>query len=329
MENEILDVKNIYVSLFQENKHLPILQDISFSLKKGKILGLCGESGSGKSMCAYSIMGLLPKGICLSSGSIFYRENELSIMSENKIRDVRGDKICMIFQDPMSALNPLLTVGYQLTEVCLLHKNKYPKTFNKKNRAVELLDICGIKNPAQCMKRYPHQLSGGMRQRVMIAMALMSNPEILIADEPTTALDPIIQKQILDLIKNICNDFGTSVLFISHDMNVVSYLCDEICIIYGGRMCERGSTFDIFKNPKHCYTKAFLETMPKFTKDNKKHLPAITGSVPLPGNIITGCPFAPRCKYAREECCKVFPHYRLISRNHVKHIDHTVACYCI
>ena len=330
MANNALEINNLYVSLFNTKLvSFPILQDISFSLKKGKILGLCGESGSGKSMCAYSIMRLLPKNISVKQGDIIFNDKNICNLPERDIRSMRGDRICMIFQDPMSALNPLLTIGYQLTEVCLLHKKEYPVGFNKNNKALELLDICGIKNPTQCMKQYPHELSGGMRQRVMIAMALMSNPDILIADEPTTALDPLIQKQILDLIKKVSNDFGTSVLFISHDMNVISYLCDEVCIMYGGRLCERGSTVDVFNSPRHCYTKAFLKSMPVFSGNKKTRLLTISGNVPMPGNNITGCPFASRCKQKRKECCKAFPPYILVNNNRITKTSHIVACYCI
>lgn len=291
------------------------------------MLGLCGESGSGKSMCAYSIMGLLPDEIKITGGGIYYNDMQINILPDKDMRKIRGNNICMVFQDPMSALNPVLTIGNQLTEVLNLHGKRI--RMNNIKQAMNLLDLCGIRNPSGCMKKYPHELSGGMRQRVMIAMALLNNPSVLIADEPTTALDPIIQKQILDLIKNIAHDFGTSVLFISHDMNVISYLCDEICILYGGRICESGSVYDIFHDPKHCYTKAFLGTMPDFLPGKKRPLTAIPGSVPMPGNIISGCPFAPRCKNATPLCCKAFPHYRLIGKSSVKHINHTVACYCV
>lgn len=326
MVNNIIEVKNLSVTLASGKQNLPILQDVSFSLKKGRTLGLCGESGSGKSMCAYSIMGLLPHGIKITGGEIYYNGMQINSLTDKNMRKIRGNDICMIFQDPMSALNPVLTIGYQLTEVLNLHdkRMKIPK-----KQAMNLLDLCGINNPARCMKSYPHELSGGMRQRVMIAMALINNPSVLIADEPTTALDPIIQKQILDLLKKICGELGTCVLFISHDMNVISYLCDEVCILYGGRICEAGSVYDIFNNPMHCYTKAFLGTMPDFSPGKKKPLTAILGSVPMPGNIISGCPFAPRCKSALPQCCKVFPPYRLISKSTVKSVDHTVACHCI
>jgi len=325
----VLDVKNLCVSRLSKVENIPILRDISFSIKKGSILGLCGESGSGKSMCAYSIMRLLPHKIKATSGSILYGGFDLQNISETKMQYFRGNKISMVFQDPMTSLNPLLTIGYQLLEVIRLHPGKFLNFSreNSKTHAIQMLELCGISDPGRRMKQYPHELSGGMRQRVMIAMALMTRPDLLIADEPTTALDATIQVQILDIIKQFRKQYGMSVLFISHDLGVLSHICDEICVMYAGRICESGATHDIFANPCHCYTKAFLRTIPSFIPGKRKPLLAIPGSVPMPGSITDGCPYAPRCEERTDLCCKVFPHYIKISNSSVNAFDHTVACH--
>ena len=295
----LLEVKNLSTSFFTDAGEVKAVNDVSFTLERGKVLGIVGESGSGKSVTAYSIMQILATTGKIVGGSIKLDGKELVGVDEKEMKDVRGNKISIIFQDPMTSLNPTYTIGRQLMEAIMLHTNRNRKEAYE--RAVEMLRLVNINEPEKRMKQYPHEHSGGMRQRIMIAMALACEPDILIADEPTTALDVTIQAQILELMTDLQKELGMAIIMITHDLGVVAQLCDEIIVMYAGSICEQGTADEIFYNPCHEYTKGLLQSIP--TTDTKgKKLHPITGTPIDLLNMPKGCPFAPRCDNAMKIC---------------------------
>ena len=298
MNSNLLEVKNLSVSFFTPSGEVKAVNNISYKLDKSKVLGIVGESGSGKSVSAYSIMGLIEEPGKIINGEIFFEGKDLIKLSEHEKRKIRGDAISMIFQDPMTCLNPVYTIGNQLTEALTTHQ-KISKTAAI-NRIIELLNLVGINEPKRRMGQYPHELSGGMRQRVMIAMALAGNPQILIADEPTTALDVTIQAQILELIKDIQKKIQMAVILITHDFGIVADMADDIIVMYGGGIVERGTVFDIFERPKHPYTLGLLKSLPRIDIKQDRLIPIEGTPIDLL-NMKSGCPFSTRC----EECMKV------------------------
>jgi len=300
--NSILSVRDLTTRLQIGNDIWTIVDHLNFDLYHGNTLALVGESGCGKSMTALSIMGILPKSSSLTStGKVLYKENNLLELSEGEMRKIRGAKIAMIFQDPLSALNPVYTIGNQLVEVAEIHLNIYGD--EAWARAAKALDEVGINSPAERLNSYPHQLSGGMKQRVMIAMALMCEPDILIADEPTTALDTTIQAQVLKLMRDLQEKRGMAILLITHDMGVVAEMADELIVMYMAQGVEHGSVHNVFDHPGHPYTKGLLDCRPALQPKNKK-LPSIPGNVPSLQHVPSGCRFHPRCPYVMEKCKK-------------------------
>ena len=318
---EILNVENFSAGFRSGNEVLRAVDNISFNLHKGETLGIVGESGCGKSVTALSIMKLLPvpAGEYLS-GRILYRGINLLEMEKRELSEIRGSRIAMIFQEPMTALNPVQTTGKQLAEVFHLHRKDMKKN-EIFQESIRLLERVGIPEPEQRLKEYPHQLSGGMRQRVMIAMALACSPDILIADEPTTALDVTIQAQILDLIKSIQAETGMSVIFITHDLGVIAALCDNVIVMYAGRIAESGSVESIFAAPMHPYTRGLLDSIPKFEYKRKSRLKSIEGMVPSIAEYPEGCRFQNRCPLVFSRCYEKHPDAVHKGDNHI------VYCY--
>ena len=304
MENKekVLQVKDLELWFVNEFGAKKILNGISFDIFKGETLGIVGESGCGKSVTSLSIMRLLNEPPARLRGQINFQGRNLLTLSEKQMQPIRGNRISMIFQEPMTSLNPVFTIGNQLTETFTLHQGLSKR--EAKQRCIDLLRMVRIPEPEQRFDEYPHQLSGGMRQRVMIAMALACQPELLIADEPTTALDVTIQAQVLELMKELQKDMGTSIAFITHDLGVISEMCDRVIVLYCGEVVEEAMVDDIFADPKHPYTIGLLSTLPKI--GNEERLETIPGVVPPAGKFPAGCVFAPRCKYATEKChaCK-------------------------
>ena len=295
----LLEVKNLRTSFFTDAGEVKAVNDVSFFLDHGKVLGIIGESGSGKSVTAYSIMQILAGTGKIVGGSIKFDGKELVGIDEKEMKAVRGNKISIIFQDPMTSLNPTYTIGKQLMEPIILHTNRTKK--QAYDRAVEMLRLVNINEPEKRMKQYPFELSGGMRQRVMIAMALACEPDILIADEPTTALDVTIQAQILELMKDLQKELGMAIILITHDLGVVAQMCDEVIVMYAGSICEQGTADEIFYNPKHEYTKGLMRSIPTADTAGNKLKP-ITGTPIDLLNMPKGCPFAPRCDEAMKIC---------------------------
>ena len=303
--NVLLDVENLHTSFFTENGEVKAVNGISFKLEKGKTLGIVGESGSGKSVTAYSIMQILAETGRVTEGKVLFKGDNILEYSESEMQKFRGEKISIIFQDPMTSLNPVFTVGYQLEEAVLLHTNKTKA--EAKARAIEMLTLVGVNEPESRVKQYPHELSGGMRQRAMIALAMAVNPKLLIADEPTTALDVTIQAQILDLIKDIQKQYDTSVIMITHDLGVVANIADDIAVMYAGKIMEYGHAEDIFEHPAHTYTWGVLQSIPPEDTSNREPLHPILGTPPDLFNPPAGCPFAARCPYAMKVCSTMYP----------------------
>ncbi len=299
MDN-ILEVTNLHTSFYTMAGEVKAVNGLDFSVRKGSTLGIVGESGSGKSVTMLSIVKLLGTNGKIKEGSILFNGEDVVDKKEDYMQTLRGNKIGMIFQDPMTSLNPVLTVGYQICESLIKHKNMSRRQAEKK--AVELLSEVGIPDPKNRLNNYPHEFSGGMRQRVMIAIAVSCNPQLLIADEPTTALDVTIQAQILDLMKRLQSELDTSIIIITHDLGVVADIADEIMVMYGGNMVEKGSTRDIFYNPKHPYTKGLLRSVPNPDKLIKEKLIPIDGQPPDLLNLPKGCPFSPRCPNTMKIC---------------------------
>ena len=295
----LLEVNNLHTSFFTPAGEVRAVNGVSFNLDHGKVLGIVGESGSGKSVTAYSIMQILASTGKIVDGSIKLDGQELVGSGEKVMKTIRGNKISIIFQDPMTSLNPTYTIGHQLVEAITLHTSR-----NKKqawDRAVEMLRLVNVNEPEKRMKQYPYEFSGGMRQRVMIAMALACEPDILIADEPTTALDVTIQAQILDLMKELQEELGMAIIMITHDLGVVAQLCDEVIVMYAGSICEQGTADEIFYNPKHEYTKGLMRSIPTADTAGTKLQP-ISGTPIDLLNMPKGCPFAPRCDHAMKIC---------------------------
>ena len=297
----MLEVKDLRTSFFTPVGEVKAVNGVSFNLDHGKVLGIVGESGSGKSVTAYSIMQILEKSGQIVGGSIKSNGQELVGIGEKGMKSIRGNKISIIFQDPMTSLNPTYTIGHQLMEAIMLHTPR-----NKKqawDRAVEMLRLVNVNEPEKRMKQYPFEFSGGMRQRVMIAMALACEPDILIADEPTTALDVTIQAQILELMQSLQKELGMAIIMITHDLGVVAQMCDEVIVMYAGSICEQGTADEIFYNPKHEYTKGLMRSIPTVDSDGSRLQP-ISGTPIDLLNMPAGCPFAPRCDVAMKICMR-------------------------
>ena len=300
MAERLLEVKGLKVRFVTEDGAVRAVDGVDFELDRGKVLGIVGESGSGKSVTAMTILGLTRDRNTRFEGEVHYKGQNLLELSESKLRDVRGNEIAMIFQDPMTSLNPVYKVGDQIIEAIQTHEGTGKR--EAKKRAVELLRQVGIPNAQQRVDDYPHQFSGGMRQRAMIAMALSCNPDVLIADEPTTALDVTIQAQILELLDNLRADFDSSVILITHDLGVVAEVADEIIVMYAGRVVERGSKRNVFYDPQHPYTWGLLGSIPRLDRPKPKKLHSIKGTPPSLINLPRGCKFRPRCPHAFEKC---------------------------
>jgi len=304
----MLEIKNLHTYFDTKRGLIRAVDGVSLGISEGQTLGVVGESGSGKSQTALSILKLFETNQKIHSGEIYFEGEEISKLSAREMYKIRGNKISMIFQEPMTSLNPVFTVGKQIGEVLLLHQGMTGK--QAKARAIEMLDAVKIPNPDQMVTRYPHQLSGGMRQRVMIAMALACNPMLLIADEPTTALDVTIQAQILRLMNDLKHEFNTAIMFITHDLGVINQMADVVAVMYCGQVVEIAPVDYIFKpvtNYSHPYTEALLLSIPLLSGNQGNRLDAIPGSVPHPLDLPEGCRFAPRCKYRTERCDKEMP----------------------
>ena len=310
----LLEVNELRTSFFTDAGEVRAVDGVSFQLERGKVLGIVGESGSGKSVTAYSIMQILAPTGKIIGGSVKLDGQELVNAGEKVLRTVRGNKISIIFQDPMTSLNPTYTVGHQLMEAILLHTKRNKQQAHE--RALEMLRLVNINQPEKRMKQYPFELSGGMRQRVMIAMALACEQDILIADEPTTALDVTIQAQILDLMRDLQKQLGMAIIMITHDLGVVAQMCDEVVVMYAGSICEQGTADEIFYNPRHEYTKGLMRSIP--TADTKgQRLQPITGTPIDLLNMPAGCPFAPRCESAMKVCLTQRPERMFINDDHM------------
>lgn len=299
--DKLLEIKNLRTHFFTEEGVVPAVDNISFHINPGETLGVVGESGCGKSITSVSILRLVqsPPGRILEGSEILLNGTDLLKLSEKEMRNIRGNKISMIFQEPMTSLNPVFRIGDQISETLILHQG-YTKE-QAKNKAIEMLKLVGIPRPEKVVEDFPHSLSGGMRQRAMIAMALACNPQLLIADEPTTALDVTIQAQILELMKKLKTEINSSIMLITHNMGVVAETCDRIIVMYAGKIVEEGSVEEIFSDPKHPYTSGLLKSIPSVDTRQDK-LESIPGMVPNPLNMPKGCRFAPRCKKAMAKC---------------------------
>ena len=298
MDNKMLEVKNLSVFFDTDYGTVQILNKINFHVNRGEILGIVGESGCGKSMTSLSILRLIETPPGRIEGEILFNGQNILSLSKRKMRQIRGDRISMIFQEPMTSLNPVVTIGDQLMEAIKIHQGLKGKEAKKK--AIEALQMVCIPEPEQRIKEYPHQLSGGMRQRVMIAMALSCQPELLIADEPTTALDVTIQAQILELIKDLQHKTNTGIMFVTHDLSVIAQICSRVLVFYCGEIVEEAPVYEVLHDPKHPYTMGLLAALPQ--RGEKGNLYVIPGTVPQASNFPKGCVFAPRCKYATEKC---------------------------
>jgi len=320
MAERLLEVKGLNVRFATEDGLVRAVDGVDFELDRGKVFGIVGESGSGKSVTAMTILGLTRDRNTRFEGEVVYKGQNLLAMPESRLRDVRGNEIAMIFQDPMTSLNPVYKVGDQIIEAIVTHEDISKRM--ARQRAVELLRQVGIPNPQQRVDDYPHQFSGGMRQRAMIAMALSCNPDILIADEPTTALDVTIQAQILELIDKLKDDFDSAVILITHDLGVVAEVADEIVVMYAGRIVERGSKRDIFYDPQHPYTWGLLGSIPRLDRPKPKKLHSISGMPPSLINLPQGCKFRPRCPHAFDKC-----HEEPKLENRVEERQHLDRCW--
>ena len=313
-EMPMLQVKNLHTSFFTDAGEVRAVNGISYNLDAGKVLGIVGESGSGKSVSAYSILRILTDTGRVTEGEVLFKGENILEYTEQQMQKFRGSRISIIFQDPMTCLNPTFTIGNQLMEAILLHTDRNKK--EAEERAIEMLRLVGISEPEKRMKQYPFEHSGGMRQRDMIAMALACEPDILIADEPTTALDVTIQAQILDLIQDLQKQMGMAVIMITHDLGVIADMCDEIIVMYGGKVCERGTTDEIFYNPRHEYTKGLIRSIPRISEKHERLIP-ISGSPVDLLNLPKGCAFASRCDRAMKICLEQPPEEVRVNDFHI------------
>ena len=317
MSEKLLEIKDEKLSFFTPAGEVKALNGVSFSMNEGEVLGIVGESGSGKSVTAYSIMGLTAYPGKLIGGTIYFNGHQIEKMSEKEMRKIRGNEVSIIFQDPMTSLTPVYTIGNQITEVIRLHTGKSKK--EAYDRAKELLELVGINEPTKRLKQYPHELSGGMRQRVMIAIALACEPKLLIADEPTTALDVTIQAQILELMQELRQKLGMSIIMITHDLGVVASMCERIAVMYAGHIVEYGTADEIFYEPKHEYTKGLINSIPKLSAQEIERLVPIEGQPVDLLNPPAGCPFAPRCANCMKICLREMPPKTELSDTHYSH----------
>ena len=313
MSEHLLSVQDLHTSFFTDSGEVHAVNGVSFNLDPGEVLGIVGESGSGKSVTAYSIMQILADTGRITQGSILYKGDDITKWTERQMSAFRGKCCSIVFQDPMTSLNPVFTVGSQLREAIELHTDK--RGAAAKARAIEMLELVGINEPAKRIKQYPFELSGGMRQRVMIAMALACEPDILIVDEPTTALDVTIQAQILELIADLQKKMGMAVILVTHDLGVIADMCDNIIVMYGGHICERGTADEIFYNSRHEYTKGLLRSIPNVNNMKQKLIP-IAGTPINILNLPAGCAFCSRCDEAMKICLEQQPEEMVINDNH-------------
>ena len=313
MSEHLLSVQDLHTSFFTDSGEVHAVNGVSFNLDPGEVLGIVGESGSGKSVTAYSIMQILADTGRITSGHILYKGQDLTTWDARQMSGFRGKCCSIVFQDPMTSLNPVFTIGNQLREAIELHTDRKGKA--SLARAIEMLELVGINEPDRRLKQYPHELSGGMRQRVMIAMALACEPDILIADEPTTALDVTIQAQILELMQSLQKKMGMAVILVTHDLGVIADMCDNIIVMYGGHICERGTADEIFYNPRHEYTKGLLRSIPNVNNMKEKLIP-IAGTPINVLNLPKGCAFCARCDEAMKICLEQQPEELTINENH-------------
>ena len=314
MDN-LLEIRNLKTSFKTDDGRVQAVDDVSLSIKPGEVLGLVGESGCGKTVTSLSILRLLATPpASIDGGQIVFGGTDLLTLSKDEIRKIRGNDIAMIFQEPMTSLNPVFTIGNQLMEAIRLHQNLSGSALRE--RAVEMLKLVGIPRADEVLGEYPHRFSGGMRQRAMIAMALSCNPKLLIADEPTTALDVTIQAQILKLIQDLREQIGTAVLFITHDLSVIAEMADRVAVMYAGKLVEEADVFTLFHEPKHPYTEGLIRSRPSIDGEQERLL-YIPGNVPNPVNMPGGCPFHPRCPHAMSICAETMPPQRELKEGHV------------
>ena len=310
----LLQVKNLYTSFYTDAGEVRAVNGISYNLDRGRVLGIVGESGSGKSVSAYSIMRILTDTGRVTAGEVLFKGENILKYTPQQMQAFRGSRISMIFQGPMTCLNPVFTVGYQLREAIRIHTDRTKEQV--KARALEMLQLVGVNEPEKRLKQYPHELSGGMRQRVMIAMALACEPDILIADEPTTALDVTIQAQILELMQSLQKKMGMAIIMITHDLGVIADMCDEIIVMYAGKVCERGTADEIFYNPRHEYTKGLIRSIPRVKERHEKLIPIAGTPVDLL-NLPKGCAFASRCDRAMKICLEEQPEEVWVNDSHI------------
>lgn len=314
MDNKLLEIQNLEVSFFTHAGEVKAVNDISFNLENGEVIGIVGESGSGKSVTSYSIIQLVDSPGKVKNGKILFEGKNLLELDEKAMQTIRGNEISMIFQDPMTSLNPVFKIGTQLVEGILKHSNI--SRLEAKQKAIAMLSLVGIPNPEKRFDQYPHEFSGGMRQRVMIAMALSCDPKLLIADEPTTALDVTIQAQILELLKELKNKIDMSIILITHDLGIISDICDRVIVMYAGKVVEEATIDDLFYSPRHPYTLGLLRSIPKLNADENERLIPIEGHPVDMLNPPTGCAFAPRCEHCMKICTSQVPPLFQISETH-------------
>ena len=313
-ETPLLQVKNLHTSFFTDAGEVKAVNGISYNLDAGKVLGIVGESGSGKSVSAYSVLRILTDTGRVTEGEVLFKGENILNYSEQQMQKFRGSRISIIFQDPMTCLNPTFSIGSQLREAIRIHTDRSKEQIQA--RALEMLQLVGVNEPEKRLKQYPHELSGGMRQRVMIAMALACEPDILIADEPTTALDVTIQAQILELMQDLQKKLGMAIIMITHDLGVIADMCDEIIVMYGGKVCERGTADEIFYNPRHEYTKGLIRSIPRISEKHERLVP-ISGSPVDLLNLPKGCAFAARCDHAMKICLEQPPEEVRVNDFHI------------
>lgn len=309
----LLDVEDLKVEFHKNDSQITVVEDVNFTINEGETIGLVGESGSGKSVTSLSLMRLISEKTGKLSGSVYFNGRNLLDLKESDMRKIRGNEIAMIFQEPMTSLNPVYSIGSQIAESVMLHQNCTKQ--KAWEHTYEMLRLVGISDPESRAKQYPHQMSGGLRQRVMIAMALSCNPKLLIADEPTTALDVTIQAQVMELMKEIKQRFNSAILIITHDLGVIADMADRVLVMYAGKIVESADVYSLFKSPLHPYTEALLKSIPQLN-GRKERLHVIEGNVPTPQNIPKGCRFHPRCKFAKQICLEKEPKLTKVGENH-------------